>query len=195
VAPADIAVSYRRCCTNLENAPIRESAWRYNVESSRSPSAKDEAMPVHDWTRVNAGLFHHYHQRWISAICDHFNAGNLPAGYYALSGQVAGGPVPDVLTLEHRALPKKPMANGGLAVATAPPRTRFIGRTEMDLYAQRADRVAIRHPLGQVVALLEIVSPGNKNSAAALRAFVEKTIGFLRQGIHVLIVDLFAPSK
>jgi hypothetical protein len=25
-------------------------------------------MPIHDWTRVDAGIFHHFHQQWIVAI-------------------------------------------------------------------------------------------------------------------------------
>ncbi len=44
------------------------------------------------------------------------------------------------------------------------------------------------------MAVIEILSPGNRDSRAALRNFVEKTIGFLRAGIHVLIVDLFPPT-
>src|SRR4051794_1531398 len=44
-------------------------------------------MPVHDWTRVHAGLFHHFHQRWVQALCDRLNTGDLPPGYYALSEQ------------------------------------------------------------------------------------------------------------
>ena len=49
-------------------------------------------------------------------------------------------------------------------------------------------------PCGRIVAILEIVSPGNKDSRAALRDFIEKTIDFLRAGIHVLIVYLFPPT-
>ena len=30
-------------------------------------------MPVHDWTRVDAGLFHAFHHRWIDALCDALN--------------------------------------------------------------------------------------------------------------------------
>jgi hypothetical protein len=48
--------------------------------------------------------------------------------------------------------------------------------------------------LGRIVAVIEIVSPGNKESRAAVRDFVDKTVDFLRQGIHVLIIDLFPPS-
>jgi hypothetical protein len=25
-------------------------------------------MPIHDWTRVNAGIFHHFHHAWIEDI-------------------------------------------------------------------------------------------------------------------------------
>ncbi|MBI3411452.1 MAG: hypothetical protein HY040_24250 [Planctomycetes bacterium] len=48
--------------------------------------------------------------------------------------------------------------------------------------------------LGRILAVIEILSPGNKDSRAAFRDFVEKTIDFLRKGIHVLIVDLFPPT-
>jgi hypothetical protein len=41
---------------------------------------------------------------------------------------------------------------------------------------------------------MEIVSPGNKSSRAALRQFVEMTVEFIRAGVHVLVVDLFPPS-
>ena len=43
--------------------------------------------------------------------------------------------------------------------------------------------------------MIEIVSPGNKASASALRAFVEKTSDLIMQGIHLLVIDLFPPSK
>jgi hypothetical protein len=34
-------------------------------------------MPVHDWSRVKAGLFHHFHLNWISALCTQLNSGEL----------------------------------------------------------------------------------------------------------------------
>ena len=60
--------------------------------------------------------------------------------------------------------------------------------------AARADRIAIRHRLGEIVCVIEIVSPGNKSGRAALRAFVEKSIECLRQGIHLLIIDILPPT-
>ncbi len=44
-------------------------------------------MPIHDWTRVDAGIFHHFHQRWIVAITDVLNQRLLPAEYDALAEQ------------------------------------------------------------------------------------------------------------
>lgn len=42
--------------------------------------------------------------------------------------------------------------------------------------------------------MIEIVSPGNKDSRFALQDFVEKTVDFLRSGVHVLVVDLLPPT-
>ena len=39
-------------------------------------------MPVHDWTRVDAGIFHDFHVGWIPAIRTMLNDGLLPDGYY-----------------------------------------------------------------------------------------------------------------
>ena len=42
-------------------------------------------MPIHDWTRVPAGTYHFFHQRWISALTDALNGGGLPEGFFAMS--------------------------------------------------------------------------------------------------------------
>jgi hypothetical protein len=152
-------------------------------------------MAIHDWTRVDAGLFQNLHQRWISALCDAFNTGGLPPDYFALAEQSIRGPIPDVLTLRLSSVGEGPSgASPALAVAVAPPRTRHVRRHEVDIYARKADRVTVRHRHGQVVAVVEIVSPGNKASRNELRAFVEKTTDLIRQNIHLLVIDLFPPS-
>src|SRR5262249_29387191 len=68
-------------------------------------------------------------------------------------------------------------------------------RAEPDLYAAKAKAVVIRHTSGhRVIAIVEIVSPGNKNTRHSLRAFVDKAVEFMRAGIHLLILDLFPPG-
>ena len=153
-------------------------------------------MPVHDWTRVDAGLFHDFHQGWTVALRNALNAGILPPNYFALVEQNVRGPIADVLTLEFA--PGTDMGSngvGGLAVATRPPRTRLIKRNEVDLYAGKANRITLRHRHGEVVAVIEIISPGNKGSQAEFRAFVQKSADLIRQGVHLLVIDLFPAGK
>lgn len=151
-------------------------------------------MPIHDWTRVRANRFHHFHQRWMAAICDSLNAGRLPPGYFAMVEQITGGPEPDIVALELGPLPA-PALTGGLAVAAHPPKVRYVARSDAAAYARKADRIMIRHPDGDVVAAIEVVSPGNKDSDRAIRAFARKAIEFIESGINLLIIDLFPPSR
>jgi Protein of unknown function (DUF4058) len=157
-------------------------------------------MPVHDWTRVEAGIFHAFHHDWITQISRALNGGILPPTYYSLPEQFAGGLGPDVLTL------RRPGANGtasaagppegGVALAVAPPKTRLRMRSEANRYAAKAKAVTIRHVSNhQVVAMVEIISPGNKNNQNGLNAFVRKAQEALAAGIHLLLVDLFPPSQ
>jgi hypothetical protein len=155
------------------------------------------AMPIHDWTRVDAGLFHHFHQSWTIALSNTLNAGILPRDYFALVEQRVQGPIQDVLTLELSPPTQEPDddAGGGLAVAAAPPHTHLTRRIESEIYAARANRITVRHRHGNVVAVVEIVSPGNKSSRSAFRTFIEKSADLIQQGVHLLVVDLFPPGK
>jgi hypothetical protein len=104
-------------------------------------------MPLHDWTRVDAGIFHAFHVAWIPELQRVLNGGLLPEGYYALAEQHAG-----------RAM-------------------------------------AIRHVSGhRLVALLEIVSPANKDRASHVEDFAAKAVSALDIGVHLLLVDLLPPG-
>lgn len=151
-------------------------------------------MPIHDWTRVQSGLFHEFHQSWSVRIKDALNGGGLPRGYYALVEQKVDGPEPDVIAVEMKKRAKPPAS--APTATLEPPKASLTAHIASDAvrYARKANRISIRHPLGQVVAVIEIVSPGNKDSRNSFRSFVEKAIAFLRNGIHLLIVDLFPPS-
>jgi hypothetical protein len=154
-------------------------------------------MPVHNWTRVDAGIFHDFHHAWIEETKRALNRGLLPPDHYALAEQIAGGLGPDVLTLQRPANGVSPLPDpvGGITLATAPPPVQFRLRAEPDLYAAKAKAIAIHHSSNhRVVAIVEIVSPGNKNSRHGLQAFVGKAAELLRAGIHLLIMDLFPPG-
>ena len=57
-------------------------------------------MPIHDWTRVRANRFHHFHQTWTANLAAALNSGRLPPGFFALAEQITGGPEADVVALE-----------------------------------------------------------------------------------------------
>jgi hypothetical protein len=155
------------------------------------------AMPIHDWTRVDAGIFHDFHFEWISRIKAALND-RLPPDYYALAEQVAGGLIPDVLPLQTVTNGRHPESepSGTVTVMTRPPQVRFRIQSEPDVYAAKARAVVIRHTSDhRVVAIVEIVSPGNKNSKHGLRSFVSKSVELLRAGVHLLILDLFPPRS
>ena len=50
-------------------------------------------MPIHDWTRVDAGLFHDFHQSWSVTLRNALNSGGLPPEYFALIEQRMRGPI------------------------------------------------------------------------------------------------------
>lgn len=150
-------------------------------------------MPVHDWTRVQAGSFHHFHCAWITHLAEALNGGILPAGFYALAEQHAGQLIPDVLTLR---LPEPhsdaPEDGGGLAIAEAPPRvTRRLFASPDVSYRILRRTLTIRHTSRhRIVAIVEIVSPANKDRDSSVEELADKIDSALRFGCHVLLVDL-----
>jgi hypothetical protein len=159
-------------------------------------------MPVHNWTRVDAGVFHHFHHGWIEEIGRSLNRGILPGDYYALAEQHAAGFGPDVLTLqgnhddENDGATETRSASAAGAVLLAAPKLQPIAETDMAFYRRKQQAIAVRHVSGdRLVAMIEIVSPGNKASRNPLRAFVTKAAELIDQQIHLLILDLLPPGR
>jgi hypothetical protein len=111
-------------------------------------------MPIHDWGRVKAGIFHDFHPSLVEQIKRDLNAGILPAGYYAM-----------------------------------------VAQTDAEHDQRKQSRVSIRHVSGhRVVAVVEVVSPGNRSTRQALEQFTSTAAGFLEHGIHLLVIDLIPPG-
>ncbi len=152
-------------------------------------------MPIHHWTRVDAGTFHAFHLGWITHLSEALNGGLLPSGFYAMPEQHGGRVIADILTLRAPPSPAAPpFQEGGLAVTEAPPRVRH--RLTISSAAREMRRtLAIRQVSGdRVVALVEIVSPANKDRPVSVEQFANKAEMALRQGIHVVMADLFPPG-
>ncbi|MBY0512576.1 MAG: DUF4058 family protein [Gemmataceae bacterium] len=161
-------------------------------------------MLMHDWRRVKTYVYHDFHAVFIPALRHVLNDGVLPAGYYAMAEQVTRTMGPDVLTLEvapgSTPVPPGNPAAARLAVADAPPRVRTTG--ELALRTRHQHRLAIRQAGDirhssddRLVALVELVSPGNKSARQPLQSFVKKALGAFKNGIHLLVIDPFPPGR
>lgn len=157
---------------------------------------------MHDWTKVAPGIFHAFHHRWISALSDALNGGKLPAEYYALPEQVAAGFGPDVLTLQGDSDDETGVSRSASTGETAPPallqarpETRFTAESDNEFYRRKKSSIVVRHVSGdRIVAMLEIVSAGNKSNRNAFQSFLDKVCELLEHRIHLLILDPFPPG-
>ncbi|MBI4606749.1 MAG: DUF4058 family protein [Planctomycetes bacterium] len=156
-------------------------------------------MPIHDWTRTYAGALHDLHVTWLVELKRVLNKGLLPPGYYAMGEQVIGGAVPDVLTLERSGPPGGAETSARLAGAAGEalePTATITAVAEAPRYPPRPRVIAVRHASGhRLVAMIEIVSAGNKSDAADLGSLVEKTVVTLSKGVHVVLIDLHRPGS
>jgi hypothetical protein len=130
-------------------------------------------MPVHDWTRVDAGIFHDFHLGWIGEMRRVLNSGQMPPDVYALAEHLTAELDPDALTL----------------------RTLSAIRSEIDPYTLKQRTLVIRHVSNhRIVALIEVLSPGNKSNRHVIHALVEKVISAVAHGTHLLLIDLHPPG-
>jgi hypothetical protein len=155
-------------------------------------------MPVHDWTRVSDGTFHDFHYSWVLEIKRSLRRGLLPNGYYVMAEQIGGDlGAPDVLTLQTRDsnLDTEAALAGTATLAESPPVVHSRSTIERDAYAQAQRTVVIRHTSNdRIVAMIEVLSPGNKSNRHAIRALLEKAVAALYSGIHLMLVDVHPPG-
>jgi hypothetical protein len=160
-------------------------------------------MPVHDWSRVDAGIFHDLHLGWIDGLRAVLNRGLLPEPFYALAEPVLGSAVPDVLT-PRGGDPVAPQRGvpGGMhddaavrpVIATLP--MVVLDPPPVEAYSVLARQIVIRSSLrdDEVIAVIELVSRANKMSREERDRFVSKSVELLRRGIHLVVVDVQPPT-
>jgi Protein of unknown function (DUF4058) len=166
-----------------------------------SGTVEEQTVPVHDWTRLSAGIFHDFHHGWISEVNRALNRNLSGTDHYALAEQIGGGVGPDVFALQRAFQGTKPRKEwtqrsaAGVNLADSPPQVRFRIKDEKQWYASKKKAVTVRHVSEhRVVAVLEILSPGNKSGRGALADLVRKARDLLAAGIHLALVDLFPPT-
>jgi hypothetical protein len=119
-----------------------------------------------------------------------------------MAEQHTGTAIADVLTLEHvepgtrSGGPARSDGEGGVALLEAPPKVALMEKAGPAWYAGRQRTVTVRHTSDDtIVAMIEILSLGNKTGRDKLDEFVHKAYEALGRGIHLLIVDLFPPGS
>jgi len=150
-------------------------------------------MPLRDHFRGELSDRRHwesFHSLWTAAITGRLNEKVLPENYFAeaqvkLSRRVEV----DVATIHET--PSTPVAetNGGVAVQTwAPPTVGLL------IPATFPDDIELQifHSQGgpNLVAAIELISPGNKDRPETRRAFAAKCAGYLQRGIGLVIIDV-----
>ena len=162
-------------------------------------------MSIHDWSHVEAGIFHDFHHAWIEEIKRSLNAGLLPDDFYAMAEQQSGPFGPDVLTLQASESFGNSAgiesANADVdesaysSVLLAPPKVALTAEADLEFYRRKQNMVAVRHVSGdEVVAVVEIISRGNKSSNMAIKSLIDKAAELLYQGVHLLLIDLHPPG-
>ncbi|MCX7422659.1 MAG: DUF4058 family protein [Planctomycetia bacterium] len=154
-------------------------------------------MRVHDWSRVDDGTFHHFHHSWIEEIQRALNGGLLPPWLYALAEQQASEFGPDVLALEIPDASGIGFDNrGGTGLLVAPPKVKMTAQGSPTFYTRKQKSVAVHHASDdRIVAIIEVISPGNKSSQKRLDSLVRKACSLLHREIHLMILDLHRPTN
>ncbi len=147
-------------------------------------------MPLHDWTRANDAAFHNFHLGWLWNLAGALNSSVLPSGYLARTEEYVGPFQTDVVTLESGSDPS-PIGRGGgasLVPTLTIDASRFLARKEhrIAIYSAREERR---------VAVIEVVSPGNKDSQVRVDWFGRRLLEYLENGLHLTILDLLPPTK
>jgi hypothetical protein len=134
-------------------------------------------------------LWRGFHGAWAAAMARLLNQGILPLGYYTVPLVDRGGPIEiDVAALREQevAVPADADAAArtwtppapGLAVAVELPAADEI---EVQVFADDGDP--------RLAAVVELVSPRNKDRPQARQVFAIKCVGYLQQGSSVVVVD------
>jgi hypothetical protein len=143
-------------------------------------------MPLHDW-KDDRG-WDSVHLVWLAQLLDWVQP-RLPEGYRAYLGSVPA------LTVDvPNGRPDMSVRNWPTADPPAHVVPRDLG-SEPDeeavatftLDPQRALHVDLH---GALIAALEIVAPRNKDRPAARDRYLGRYSGYLRQGVHLLLIDV-----
>src|SRR5262249_36330359 len=147
-------------------------------------------MSLHDWT--NDAGWDGMHLLWITHLF-HWLKPRLPQDFRAYVGSVptlsvAGLTDPPAVAVGHW-LPEPPPEIPGIPADST---NGMLGEPDVEtatltLDPQKALYVTYR---GRLVAAVELISPRNKDRASARGHYLARYLGYLQEGVHLLLVDV-----
>ena len=148
-------------------------------------------MPLHDWTDERG--WDSVHPLWLTYLLEYVQE-RLPEGYKAFLGGV-----PSLTVGSANGKPDVSVRQWG-QVPAAETLTSGAGVLEPDLEASVAIRLDPQLAVhvdfhGQLIAAIEIVSPRNKDRADAKETYTSRYLGYLRLGVHLMLVDVLPRPK
>ncbi len=154
-------------------------------------------MPIHDWSKFGDWLFHNQQFGWAVHLSGMLNTGGLPKGFYSLISSLDFvEPASDEDESDERP-PEPPDLStlpGVFHANEIPPHVRLNSEVS-DFYERKRKRIRIyRECDDQIVATIEILSPGNKTSRPAIDRIVKLIADELRQEHQVLVIDINMPT-
>jgi hypothetical protein len=130
-----------------------------------------------------------FHSRWANSIADALQT-TLPPRYFAEVHMHLGSQVEaDVAEFASRATPPANGSVGGLALETWAPTVATFTMPALfpdDLAVEVRDE----YDDARVVAVVELVSPRNKDRPDSRRAFAVKCAAYLQRGIGLAMIDI-----
>ncbi len=147
-------------------------------------------MPLHDWTRSTDAAFHNFHLGWLWNLASAMNTSVLPTGYVARTEEYVGPYQADVVALEtgQGTTPDSRGTGAALVPTLVIDAPRILAHKEhrIAVYSARDERR---------VAVIEVGSPGNKDSQVRADWFARKLLDYIESGLHLTILDLLPPTK
>lgn len=144
-------------------------------------------MPLHDW-RDDRG-WESVHLLWLAQLLDWVQP-RLPAGYRAYLGSVPALTIdtpngrPDVSVRQWT-----PSTSESTAAAS-PDGDKEPGQETVATFTLDPQHAVHIDLHGQLIAAIEVVSPRNKDRPSARERYLGRYAGYLRQGVHLLLIDV-----
>src|SRR5579871_2167598 len=151
-------------------------------------------MPLLD--HFHPPLFPHrswesFHGFWITHLAGNFNLRPNRYGFIAeVNVHIGIAVAADVAAFEEDR-PTGERSNGAVATEVwAPPRPLLAMLVDFSALETFEIRIYDQDRARTLVAVVELVSPGNKDRPENRRAFLDKCAAYLREGVSVVIVDI-----